>query len=105
MEVGMEKQQTLLKKYEALVSEWNTISLICTLAFSACFIGLILGLVFYDIHAIVVSIVVMFIFGGFEYKSRKEYVEIKEDLEDEMFKLAGMKKARTKELIKKGLWW
>ena len=101
----MERQQTLLKKYETLVSEWNTISLICTLAFSACFIGLVLGLVFYNTYAIVISIVVMFVFGGFEYKSRREYVGIKEDLEDEMFKLAGMKKAKTKELIRKGLWW
>jgi len=101
----MEKQQTLLKKYEALVSEWNTISLICSLAFSASFIGLVLGLIFYNTYAIVISIVVMFTFGAFEYRSRKEYVEIKEDLEDEMFKLAGMKKARAKELIRKGLWW
>ncbi|NIO21404.1 MAG: hypothetical protein GTN76_11865 [Candidatus Aenigmarchaeota archaeon] len=101
----MEQQQTLLKKYEALVSEWNTISLICTLAFSACFIGLVLGLVFFNTYAIVISIVVMFVFGGFEYKSRKEYVMIKEDLEEEMFKMAGMKKAKAKELIRKGLWW
>ncbi|NIO22555.1 MAG: hypothetical protein GTN38_00825 [Candidatus Aenigmarchaeota archaeon] len=101
----MERQQTLLKKYEALVSEWNTISLVCSVAFSACFIGVVLGLIFYNTSAIAISIVVMFVFGGFEYKSRKEYVEIKEDLEEEMFKLAGMKKARTKELIRKGLWW
>ena len=101
----MEKQQTLLKKYEALVSEWNTISLVCSLAFSACFVGLVLGLVFYNISAIVISIVVMFIFGAFEYRSRKIYVEIKEELEEEMFKMAGMKKAKTREMIKKGLWW
>jgi len=101
----MEKQQTLLKKYEALVSEWNTISLICSTVFSASFIGLILGLVFYSNVAVVISIVVMFIFGCFEYKSRKEYVDIKEELEEEMFKMAGMKKAETKELIRKGLFW
>jgi|GEM_PF-1320135 len=101
----MESQHTLLKKYEALVSEWNTISLVSTLGFSACFIGLILGLVFINTYSVVISVVVMLLFGGFEYKSRKEYVEIKEELEEEMFKLAGMKKAKTKELIKKGLWW
>jgi len=101
----MEKQQTLLKKYEALVSEWNTISLICSMVFSACFISLTLGMIFYNTYAIVISVVVMFVFGGFEYRSRKEYVEIKEYLEEEMFKLAGMKRMKTKELIRKGLWW
>lgn len=101
----MEQQQTLLKKYEALVSEWNTISMVCAFAFSACFVGVILGLVFYNTPAIVISIAVMCVFGSFEYRSRKVYVDLKEDLEEEMFKMAGMKKAKTKELIRKGLWW
>jgi hypothetical protein len=95
----------LLKKYEALVSEWNTIFLVCSLAFSASLIGLVLGLVFYSAYAVVVSVFVMFAFGVFEYRSRKEYVEIKEELEDEMFKFAGMKKSKTREMIRKGLWW
>lgn len=101
----MDKQQTLIAKYQALVSEWNTISLVCSVIFSVSLIGLVLGMIFYNTYAILIAIVVMLVFGAFEYRSRKEYVEIKEDLEDEMFKLAGMKKAKTKELIRKGLWW
>ncbi len=101
----MEKHETLIAKYQALVSEWNTISLVCSMVFSFSLIGLVLGMIFYNTYAMLIAIVVMLVFGAFEYKSRKEYVEIKEDLEGEMFKLAGMKKAKTKELIRKGLWW
>ncbi len=101
----MEKQQTILKKYESLVMEWNTVSLVCAISFGATFLGLIIGLVYNSIYAIFVSMVVMLVFAAFEYKTRRAYARIKETLEDEMFGMAGIKKPKVRELIKKGMWY
>ncbi|MCK4531400.1 MAG: hypothetical protein KAT94_00895 [Candidatus Aenigmarchaeota archaeon] len=101
----MEKQETLIAKYQSLVSEWNTIFLTSSILFASSIVGLVLGLIYYNTYAIVISIVLMMVFGAFEYRSRKFYVETKHDLEEEMFKLAGMKKPKMKELVEKGLVW
>lgn len=97
----MEKRETLIAKYQSLVSEWNTIFLTSSILFASCVIGLVLGFVYYNTYAIVISIVLMFVFGAFEYRSRKFYVETKEKLEKEM----GLRKAGMKELVEKGLVW
>lgn len=93
-----------MKKYESLVSEWNMLSLVCSISFAATILALVLGLIFRNLYAIAVSIITMFIFGIFEYKSRNDYVFSKAMIEEEMFKLAGMKKLKTKEIIRKGFW-
>jgi hypothetical protein len=97
----MEKQETLMAKYQSLVSEWNTIFLSSSVLFASSIVGLVLGLIYFNAYAIVISIVLMFVFGAFEYRSRKFYVEAKEKLEKEM----GIRRACTKELVEKGLVW
>ncbi|UCC91953.1 MAG: hypothetical protein JSV39_01670 [Candidatus Aenigmatarchaeota archaeon] len=101
----MEKQQTLIAKYQSLVSEWNTIFITSSILFASCILGLVAGLIYYNMYAIVISIVLMLVFGAFEYRSRQFYVEGKRELEEEMFKLAGIKKPKMKELVEKGLVW
>ncbi len=101
----MEKEETLIAKYQSLVSEWNTIFLTSSILFASCIIGLVIGFVYYNMYVITISVVLMLIFGAFEYRSRKFYVETKNELEEEMFKLAGMKKTKAKELVDKGLVW
>lgn len=100
----MEKQQTLLKKYESLVNEWNTTSMVCAVSFSASIIGLALGLIFNNIPTTVTMLVIMVIFAIFEYRAREDYVGSKKELEEEMFKLAGLKVVKIKEVVKKGIW-
>ncbi len=97
----MEKERALIAKYQSLVSEWNTIFLTSSILFASSIVGLVAGLVYYSMYAIVISIVLMLVFGAFEYRSRKFYVETKEKLEKEM----GIRKAGTKELVEKGLVW
>lgn len=101
----MEMQTTLLKKYESLVTEWNTISLICGISFAATFIGIVLGLIYMNLHVIVLSMVIMLVFSGFEYQTRRKYIHLKEEIEHEMFRMAGMKSPKMKSLIRKGMWW
>jgi hypothetical protein len=101
----MEGHHAILKKYEALVQEWNTLSLICAIAFAATFMGLVFGLIFADMNVIIISMVVMLVFSGFEYKTRRSYVHIKDELEQEMFSMAGVKNPRIRHLVRKGLWW
>jgi ribose/xylose/arabinose/galactoside ABC-type transport system permease subunit len=101
----LEKQGTIIAKYQALVSEWNTISLICSVLFASAIIGLVMGIIYLNINTMIITIVLMFIFGAFEYRSRKIYVEAKREIEDEMFKLAGMKNPKLKELVDEGLVW
>ena len=101
----MEKQQTLIAKYNSIISEWNTIFITSSILFASCIVGLVMGFIYYNMYAIVTSIVLMIIFGAFEYRSRKFYVETKHEMEEEMFKLAGMKKPKMKELVEKGLVW
>ena len=101
----MEKQETLIAKYQSLVSEWNTIFITSSILFASSIVGLVLGLIYFNTYAIMISIVLMLVFGAFEYRSRKFYVESKRELEEEMFKLAGIKKPKMKELVEKGLVW
>lgn len=101
----MEKQETLIAKYRSLVSEWNTILLSNSILFASSIIALAVGLVYFNMYVIVVSVFLMLVFGAFEYRSRKFYVETKHELEEEMFKLAGLKKTKLKELVEKGLVW
>ena len=101
----MEKQETLIAKYNSLVAEWNTIFLTSSLLFASSIIGLVIGIVYYNMYVMIITVVLMLIFGAFEYRSRKFYVETKHELEEEMFKLAGMKKMKVKELVEKGLVW
>ena len=101
----MEKQQTLIAKYESLVSEWNTIFLASSILFASSALGLVIALVYFNTYALVISLALMFVFGTFEYRSRKLYVETKHELEEEMFRLAGMKKTSEKKLVEKGLVW
>lgn len=101
----MDRIQILIKKYEILVSEWNKISLVISIYFSACILGLAIGLVFYNATAVLVMLVTMAIFAGFEYKMRKQYVETKAKIEREIFAAAKMKPLYVKEIIKKGFTW
>lgn len=93
-------KKALTVKYESLVSEWNTIFLTSSVLFSACIIGLSLGFVFRDMYVLVISIVLMVIFGAFEYRSRKFYVEAKAEIEKKL----GIK-GQKNELVEKGLVW
>ncbi|MCK5022951.1 MAG: hypothetical protein KAS04_02145 [Candidatus Aenigmarchaeota archaeon] len=101
----MEKQGTIIAKYQALVSEWNTIFLASSILFGCSIIGLVLGFVFSSINAMIISLVLMLMFGAFEFRSRKFYVETKHELEEEMFGHAGLKKMKIKEVVEKGLIW
>ena len=101
----MDKQETLIAKYQSLVSEWNMIFFTSSILFASSVLGLVLGLIYFNLYAIVITIVLMLVFGTFEHRSRKLYVETKHEFEEEMFKLAGMNKPKIKELVKKGLVW
>lgn len=103
--MNMEKQSTVLYKYQALVSEWNTVSLVNAVLFGVSVMGILFGLIFVSMPAVAVATTIMIVFAAFEYKTRKKYVRLKAELEEELYKLAGMKKPRTEEIIKKGLWY
>jgi Ca2+-dependent lipid-binding protein len=93
-------EEILMAKYQSLVSEWNTIFLTSSILFASCIIGLVMGIIYFNAFAMFISIVLMFVFGTFEYRSRKFYVETKAKLEREL----GLKKA-SKEIVEKGLVW
>ncbi|MCD6591086.1 MAG: hypothetical protein J7K72_03895 [Candidatus Aenigmarchaeota archaeon] len=99
----MERYQILLAKYQALISEWNAIFVSSSILFASGILGLVVGIVFYSYHAVFISIILMLIFATFEHKSRKIYIEAKEELEKEIFK--GMKRTTARKLVDKGLIW
>ena len=101
----MEKQSTMICKYQALVSEWNAISMVNAVLFGVSILGIIFGLIFVSMPAVAVATVIMVVFAAFEYKTRKKYVRLKAELEEELYRMAGMKKPKTEEIIKKGLWY
>jgi TRAP-type C4-dicarboxylate transport system permease small subunit len=101
----MEKHYTILFKYQALVSEWNAISIVNAILFGVSILGILLGLVYNHMPAVGLATVLMVVFAAFEYKTRKKYVTLKLELEEEMYKLAGLKKPKTEDMIRKGLWY
>ena len=101
----MDKHAALTAKYHSLVSEWNTIFLSTSILFGCSIVGLVFGLIYFSTNAIIVTIFLMLVFGAFEYRSRKFYVETKREIEEELFKSAGIKKKNLKELVEKGLVW
>ncbi|UCD07728.1 MAG: hypothetical protein JSW41_02030 [Candidatus Aenigmatarchaeota archaeon] len=101
----MDRTQVLIKKYEVLVSEWNKVSMVISIYFSACIIGLVIGLVFYNMVAVSAMLLIMAVFAGFEYKARTQYVETKAEIEKEIFAAAKTKPLQVKEIIRKGFTW
>lgn len=100
--VDIKEQNALMKKYEILVSEWNTLSIIVALTVGFSMTGLFLGILFESYIVITMGIAVMLAMSVFEYKSRDAYVESRHYLENELFKSAGMKGPKVKEVITKG---
>lgn len=101
----VEKQETLIVRYQTLVAEWNTISIVSAILFASAILGLVIGLVYFNLAVILITIILMFTFATFEYRSRTIYVEAKKELETEILKYSGIKKAKAKELVNKGLVW
>jgi uncharacterized membrane protein YhiD involved in acid resistance len=101
----VEKQETLIVRYQALIAEWNAISIVSAILFASAIIGLVMGLLYFNTAAILITIVLMFIFAAFEHRSRNIYVENKRELEAEILKYSGIKKAKAKDLVNKGLMW
>jgi hypothetical protein len=89
----------ILKKYECLVKEWNTMVLAISIYFSAATIGLALGLIASSWITVVAMLAIMACFAAFELKIRRAYVVAKADIERQL----GIKKG--KEIIRKGLFW
>ena len=100
----VEKQETLIVRYQVLVAEWNAISLVSAILFSSTIIGLVMGLLYFNPAVILITIVLMLIFAAFEHRSGNIYVENKRELEAEILKYSGIKKAKAKELVSKSLW-
>jgi len=101
----MDKIRPLVIKYRTLTSEWNKISEIISIYFSACTIGLAFSLIFYSWLAFSVMIVMMAMFAWFEYRARKRYVRSRARLEAEIFRLAGTKRMEVEEIVKRGVLW
>ncbi|NOX72013.1 MAG: hypothetical protein GXO64_04965 [Candidatus Micrarchaeota archaeon] len=98
----MNAQNALMKKYEILVSEWNTLSLVIAITLGFAMLSLSIGLAYSNSIVTAFGIAVMVALSVFEYQSRKIYIESRDYLEDEIFKTAGMKSPRIKEVITKG---
>ncbi len=91
-----------MKKYEILVSEWNTLSLVIAIMVGFSLLGLIMGLIYSHSIVITLTVAIMIALSIFEYKSRAIYVETRTYLENELFKAVGMKGPKVKEVITKG---
>lgn len=91
-----------MKKYEVLVSEWNTLSIIVGISVGFAMLGLVISLIKSHPVGIALTLAIMIALSVFEYKSREIYVESREYLENELFKAAGMKSPKIREVITKG---
>lgn len=89
----------LLKKYEMLVKEWNAITIAIAIYFSSATIGLVFALIFNSMIAVLVMLLMMSLFGIFEFRIRRVYVDAKLEIERQL----GIKS--KKEIIKKGILW
>jgi len=98
----MERHEALAAKYQALVSEWSTIFIASSVLFASAIVGLVFGLIYFSLPVIVITILLMFVFALFEYRSRTLYVKAKREIERELFKAGGKKE---KELVERGLVW
>ncbi len=93
------QKEILLKKYEALIKEWNAMALVIAIYFSSATIGLAFGLIFNSWLTVAVMLAIMAMFAGFELRIRKAYVVAKAEIETKL----GLKGG--KEIIRKGLFW
>ncbi len=91
-----------MKKYEMLVSEWNTLSIVIAMTVGFAMLSLSLGLIYSNAVVITLGIAVMIALSVFEYRTREAYVESRHYLENELFKSASMKPPRIREVITKG---
>jgi uncharacterized membrane protein len=98
----MEKNDMLVVKYKALVSEWNTISLVSSILFGSAIIGFLMSLIYLNFLVTFIAVALMLIFAAFEHRSRTLYVKEKLELEKQLFKSAGLK---NKGIVNKGLIW
>jgi hypothetical protein len=101
----MEKHYTIINEYQALTNEWNSVAIVNAIFFSVSILGIILGLLNNHMPVVGLATVLMLVFAAFEYRTRKRYVNLKTELEEEMYKLAGMKKPKREEMIRHGLWY
>jgi len=92
------KIDVLLKKYETFNREWNSISVSIHVCFSAGVIGFIIGLVFMNFIVIITTYAFISLFAVYELKIRGNYIESKQKLENEVFKLAKTK-IKIKEIV------
>ncbi len=98
----MQEQSALMTKYTTLANEWNTLSLVVAIMVGFSMLGLVVGIVYSNNIAITLTIAVLLALSIFEYRSRETYVESREYLENALFKAAGMKGPKVKEVITKG---
>jgi len=91
-----------MTKYTVLVNEWNTLSLVVSVMVGFSMLGLVMGIIYANNMAITLTIAVLLALSIFEYRSREIYVESREYLENELFRSAGMKGPKVKEVITKG---
>jgi len=101
----MDKIQPLAIKYESIVSEWNKISEIIAVYFSACTIGLAFSLIFGSWLTFAVMVAMMAMFAWFEYRARKRYVRSRAMLEAEIFRLSRTKHIEVEEIVRRGVLW
>ncbi len=101
----MDKTHPAVVKYETLVSEWNKISEIIAIYFSACTVGLAFSLIFSSWLTFAVMVVMMAMFASFEYRARKRYVSSRAKLEAEIFRLAKTRKMDIEEIVRRGVLW
>lgn len=92
----------MMKKYETIVNEWNTLSIVVALIIGFAMLGLVQAVINSSSVGIVLTIAVMIAISVFEYRARETYVESREYLEDEIFKSAHTKAPQVKEIITKG---
>ncbi|MBN2101597.1 MAG: hypothetical protein JW716_01860 [Candidatus Aenigmarchaeota archaeon] len=91
-----------MTKYSTLVNEWNSLSLVVSIMVGFSMLGLVMGIIHANNMAITLTIAVLLALSIFEYKAREIYVESREYLENELFRSAGMKGPKVKEVITKG---
>ena len=91
-----------MKKYEILVSEWNALSMVVALTVGFAMLGLFMGLIYQSFIVVTMAIAVMVALSVFEYRSREAYVESRHYLENELFRSAGMKGPKVREVITRG---
>jgi len=90
------KLKTLLAERQALVSEFAAQSLAIHICFVACAVVFYLGLMFSSPVVMASSYAMLFFFAIVELRVRRNYVEMKLEIEREIEKLSGVRIKRKR---------